>query len=51
MATSDRSKKKSHLIVEEYDGEALSHDKAKNIRKLLKSGNLISMNIAILAQQ
>ena len=50
LATSDISKKKFQLIVEEYDGEALSYDEANNVRKLLKGGNLISSNIAILAQ-
>ena len=51
LATSDISKKKFHLIVEEYYGEALSHDEVKNVRKLLKGGNFISSNIATLAQQ
>ena len=32
------------MIVEEYDGEALSHDETKNIRKLLKGGNFTSSN-------
>ena len=38
FAISDISKKKFHLIVEEYDGETLSNDEAKNVRKLLKNG-------------
>ena len=43
-------KKKFHLIVEEYDGEALPHDETNNMRKLLKGGDLISSNIVMLAQ-
>lgn len=50
LATSNISKKKFQLIVEEYDKEALSYDEANNVRKLLKGGNLISSNIAILAE-
>ena len=50
FAKSDIPKKKFHLIVEEYDGETLPHDETKNIRKLLKGGDLISLNIVILAQ-
>lgn len=49
LAISDISKKKFHLIVEEDEGEALSHDEINNIRNILKAGNLISLNIAILA--
>ena len=44
------AKKKSHLIVEEYDGETLSHDEAAKITQLVKSGDLIESNIILLAQ-
>ena len=42
LATSDISKKKLNLTVDEYDGETLSNDKTKNIRKLLKGSNFVS---------
>ena len=42
FTTSDISKEKFHLIVDEYDGETLSHNEIENIRKLLKGGNFVS---------
>ena len=50
MSTSVMTKTKSHLIVEEYDGETLSHDEAAKITKLVKSGDLLESNIILLAQ-
>ena len=42
LTTSDISKEKFHLIIDEYDGETNSLDETKKIRKLLKSGNFVS---------
>ena len=50
MSTSVMVKTKSHLVVEEYDGETLSHDEAAKITKLVKSGDLLESNIILLAQ-
>ena len=47
---SENPKTKYHLIVEEYDGETLTHDEAGKITRLLKSGDLIKSNIMLLAQ-
>ena len=47
---SDISKRKFHLIVEEHDREVLSHNETKNIRKFLKGGNFMFLNIIVLAQ-
>ena len=50
MSTLAIAKTKSHLIVEEYDGETLSLDEAAKITKLVKSGDFIKSNIILLAQ-
>ena len=39
-----------HLIIEEYDGERLSHVEAARITKLVKSSDLKESNIILLAQ-
>ena len=39
-----------HLIIEEYDGETLSHDEAGKITKLIKGSVLMKSNIILLAQ-
>ena len=46
LTTFNISKRKFHLIVEEYGGEDLPHDETRNIRKLLKGGDLISSMLA-----
>ena len=50
MSTSVTARTKSHLIVEEYDGETLSHDEAAKISKLVKSADILESNIILLAQ-
>ena len=50
MSTSEIGKTNYHLIIEEYNGETLSHDEAAKITKLVKSGDLIESNIMLLAQ-
>ena len=49
-STLEMAKTNYHLIIEEYDGETLSHDEAGKITKLVKSGDLIESNIILLAQ-
>ena len=49
-STSDLAKTKYHLIVEEYDGETLSHDEAAKITRLVKGSDLLDSNIILLAQ-
>ena len=39
-----------HLIIEEYDGETLTHDEAAKITTLVKDGDLMESNIILLAQ-
>ena len=39
-----------HLIIEEYDGETLSHDEAARITKLVGDSGLVESNIVLLAQ-
>ena len=39
-----------HLIIEEYDGETLSHGEAAKLTKLVKSSDLRESNIILLAQ-
>ena len=39
-----------HLIIEEYDGETLTHDEAAKITKLVKDSALMDSNIILLAQ-
>ena len=48
--TSDIAKTNYHLIVEEYDGETLSHDEAAKIKKVVNESNLVESNIILLAQ-
>ena len=49
-STLEMDKTNYHLIIEEYDGETLSHDEAAKITKLVKSTDLIESNIVLLAQ-
>ena len=49
-STSGMGKTNSHLIIEEYDGETLSHDESGKITKLVKSDALKESNIILLAQ-
>ena len=42
FTTSDKPQRKCHLIVDEYDGETLSHDETKNIRKLFICSSFVS---------
>ena len=42
--------KNVNMIIEEYDGETLSHDEAKKISKLVEGSNLMESNIILLAQ-
>ena len=50
MGTSERIKTNYHLIIEEYDGETLSHDEAAKIKKLVKKDDFVESNIILLAQ-
>ena len=45
-----KDKTNCHLIIEEYDGETLSHVEATKIIKLVKSRDLKESNIILLAQ-
>ena len=47
---SEKGKTNYHLIVEEYDGETLTHNEAKIIMVLAKSNDLVESNIVLLAQ-
>ena len=49
-STSEIAKTNYHLIVEEYDGETLTHDEAAKITKLVKESVLRESNIILLAQ-
>ena len=49
-STSELAKTKYHLIVEEYDGETLSHDEAAKITILVKGSDLLDSNVILLAQ-
>ena len=48
--TSDIAKTNYHLIVEEYDGETLSHDETAKIKKVVNESSLMESNIILLAQ-
>ena len=50
MSTSQRAKANYHLIIEEYDGETLSHVEAAKILKLIKKDDFVESNIILLAQ-
>ena len=39
-----------HLVIEEYDGETLTHDEADKITKLVKNTDLMESNIILLPQ-
>ena len=41
---------KFHMVVEEYDGEMLTHDVAANINELMKNDDFEQSNDIILAQ-
>ena len=47
---SEITKTNYHLIVEEYDGETLTHGEAAKITKVVKDGDLMQSNIILLAQ-
>ena len=47
---SKQIKTRYHLIIEEYDGETLSHDEAAEVTKLVKGGELMKSHIILLAQ-
>ena len=49
-STSELTKTNYHVIVEEYDGETLSHDEAAKITMLVKGSNLLDSNVILLAQ-
>ena len=48
--TSGIVKTNYHIIVEEYDGETLSHEEAAKIRKVFNETDLMASNIILLAQ-
>ena len=50
MCKPETAKTNYHLIIEEYDGETLSHDEAAKITKLVREGGLMESNIILLAQ-
>ena len=50
MCKPEAAKTNYHLIIEEYDGETLSHDEAAKITKLVREGGLMESNIILLAQ-
>ena len=50
MNTSETARINYHLIIEEYDGETLSHVEAAKITKLVRDGGLMKSNIILLAQ-
>ena len=50
MSKPETTKTNYHLIIEEYDGETLSHDEAAKIKKLVRDGGLVKSNIILLAQ-
>ena len=50
MSTSDIAKTNYHLIIEEYDGETLSHDEAAKVTKLVRGRYLMESHIILLAQ-
>ena len=50
MSTSHIAKTNYHLVIEEYDGETLSHDEASKVTKLVKGRDLMESYIILLAQ-
>ena len=48
MNTSETARINYHLIIEEYDGETLSHVEAAKITKLVRDGGLMKSNIILL---
>ena len=50
VSTSEIVKTNYHLIVEEYDGETLTHDEAEKITKSVRESVLRESNIILLAQ-
>ena len=50
MCKPETAKTNYHLIIEEYDGETLSHDEAAKITKLVREGGLMESSIILLAQ-
>ena len=48
--TSEEAKTNYHLIIEQYDGETLTHNEAKKITKLVKGSDLMESHIVLLAQ-
>ena len=50
MSTKKMVKTNFHLIIEEFDGETLSHNEAAKITKLVKGDNLKKSHIILLAQ-
>ena len=49
-STSENAKTNYRLIIEEYDGETLTHDEAAKITKSVKESVLRELNIILLAQ-
>ena len=47
---SEEAKTNYHLIVEEYDEETITHDKAAKITESVKGSDLMEPNIVLLAQ-
>ena len=50
MSKPETAKTNYHLIIEEYDGETLSHDEAAKITKLVRESGLMESYIILLAQ-
>ena len=48
--TSEEAKTNYHLIIEEYNGETLTHNEAAKITELVKGSDLKESNIFLLAQ-
>ena len=49
-STPEEAKTNHHLIIEEYNGETLTHNEAAKITELVKSSDLKESNIFLLAQ-
>ena len=50
MSLSSIAKINYHLVIEEYDGETLTHGEADKITKLVKKTDLVESNIILLPQ-
>ena len=50
MSTSNTAKINYHLVIEEYDGEALTHEEADKITNLVKKTDFMESNIILLPQ-